>query len=113
MPPGKDHGARRLEIRGSMVQKLSPLLAEKIRRSTHKTTSISPLEPSARFPLGTDAGQTRDAVRLTARLYNSHAQRSTTGAVSQVAKSVLLKIRGNCSCLRAKGAHLSGHLPQG
>src|SRR5262245_44607064 len=29
MAPGADHGARRLEIRGSIVRKWSPLLAEK------------------------------------------------------------------------------------
>jgi len=26
---------------------------------------------------------------------------------------VLLKIEGNCSCLRAKVAHMVGHLPRG
>src|SRR5262249_48836702 len=70
-----------------------------------------PREPAARFPLWPEVGQARDALRLTARIYNSHAQRSTSGAVSQVDKGVLLRIGGNCSSFRAKPAHISGHLP--
>src|SRR5215468_1325388 len=61
-------------------------------------------DPAARFPLWPEAGQARDAFRLPARIYNSHAQRSPSGAVSQVAQGVLLRIRGNCSSFRAKPA---------
>lgn len=51
----------------------------------------------------------RDARRRSTAIYPSHAQGSTAGAVAQGAQGVVLKIGGNCSCWRAKVAHLSGH----
>jgi hypothetical protein len=61
------------------------LWLKKDRRSARKTKSSPALEPSARFSLWTDAGKARDALCLTARIYNSHAQQSARGAVSQMA----------------------------
>ena len=88
-------------MRGSMVRKSSPLLAGK--RLKERTRDHFPLRP--------DAGKARDIPCLATRIDNSHAQRSTSGAVFQMAKGVLLRIGGNCSLFTSKPAHISGHLP--
>jgi hypothetical protein len=36
------------------------------------------VEPSARFPVWTDAGKARDALRLTTRIYNHRVQQSAS-----------------------------------
>jgi hypothetical protein len=84
-----------------MVRKSSPLLAEN--RPKERTRDHFSLRP--------DAGKARDTPRLATRIDNSHAQRSTSEAVFQIAKGVLLRIGGNCSLFTSEPAHISGHLP--
>src|SRR6266702_7051979 len=42
-----------------------------------------------------------------------HADTPDVGQFAQVLPERLLTIGGKCSCLRAKAAHISGHLPVG
>jgi hypothetical protein len=57
------------------------------------------------------AGSTK-SVFMTTRSYNYCAQQSASGAVFQTTYVPVLKIEGNFSRLRARLAHLVGHLPR-
>src|SRR2546422_513631 len=102
MAPGADHGARRLKFVAAWCGNCRLFWLKKDRRSAQKTTSSPALEPSARFPLRTDAGKARDALRLTARIYNYHAQQSARGAVSQMANDCAAHDWGQMLTLRVK-----------
>ncbi len=53
------------------------------RRIEQNARSRTSVEPSARFPVWTDAGKARDALRLTTRIYNYRVQQSVSEAVFQ------------------------------
>src|SRR5439155_13086752 len=58
------------------------------------------------FPLWTDAGKARDALRLSVRIYNYHAQQSARGAVSQMANGCAAHDWGQMLTFRVKTCSL-------
>jgi hypothetical protein len=84
MAPGADHGMRGWSIRGRMVRKFSPLLAEK-RSKERRQCQLGNLcrTELARFPAWTGAGKARDELSSAHRISHFLAQHCASRAVFQ------------------------------
>jgi len=72
------------------------------RRIEQNARSRTSVEPSARFPVWTDAGKARDALRLTTRIYIYRVQQSASEAVSQAVNGCAAQHSRKLLTLRAK-----------